>query len=236
MGSLFLFILAITLMKEGAKGLAPLVRDTFKIDTPANALGFGWLFAYLVMSGSPVAASALTFFDAGVITQYQSFAMITGSRLGASFIVLFIGFIYVLRGRNRASSLSMGLLSLTVTGTTYLVGLMIGTVILTTGALNSVQMHSGAVLNGLTDLIFDPIVNLIKGVLPGWTLFFIGLGIILVSFNLFDRCLPEMSIKEQQRRPGLSAGLPALGHVPIGRRRDHDLDVGECVAEYPGTA
>ena len=195
LGSLFLFILAITLMKEGAKGLAPLVRDTFKVDTPANALGFGWLFAYLVMSGSPVAASALTFFDAGVITQYQSFAMITGSRLGASFIVLFIGFIYVLRGRNRAGSLSMGLLSLTVTGTTYLVGLMIGTVILTTGALDSVQMHSGAVLNGLTDLIFDPIVNLIKGVLPGWTLFFIGLGIILVSFNLFDRCLPEMSIK-----------------------------------------
>ena len=26
----------------------------------------------------------------------------------------------------------------------------------------------------------------------------VGLGIILVSFNLFDRCLPEMSIKESQ--------------------------------------
>ena len=70
--------------------MAPLVRDTFKIDTPANALGFGWLFAYLVMSGSPVAASALTFLDAEVITKYQAFAMITGSWLGASFIVLFI--------------------------------------------------------------------------------------------------------------------------------------------------
>ena len=194
--SLFFFIMAITLMKEGAKGLAPLVRDTFKVDTPANALGFGWLFAYLVMSGSPVAASALTFLDAEVITKYQAFAMITGSRLGASFIVLFIGFIYVMRGRNRASSLGMGLLSLTVTGTTYLVGLLIGTVILTTGVLNSVQMHSGAVLNGLTDLIFDPIVHFFRSFLPGWSLFFIGLGIILVSFNLFDRCLPEMSIKE----------------------------------------
>ena len=65
--SLFFFIMAITLMKEGAKGLAPLVRDTFKVNTPANALGFGWLFAYLVMSGSPVAASALTFLDAEVL-------------------------------------------------------------------------------------------------------------------------------------------------------------------------
>ena len=194
--SLFFFIMAITLMKEGAKGLAPLVRDTFKVNTPANALGFGWLFAYLVMSGSPVAASALTFLDAEVITKYQAFAMITGSRLGASFIVLFIGFIYVMRGRNRASSLGMGLLSLTVTGTTYIVGLLIGITILTTGVLDSVQMHSGAVLNGLTDLIFDPIVDFFSSFLPGWSLFFIGLGIILVSFNLFDRCLPEMSIKE----------------------------------------
>ena len=86
-------------------------------------------------------------------------------------------------------------LSLTVTGTTYLVGLLIGTVILTTGVLDSVQLHSGAVLNGLTDLIFDPIVDFFSSFLPGWSLFFIGLGIILVSFNLFDRCLPEMSIK-----------------------------------------
>jgi hypothetical protein len=87
--SLFLFILAITLMKEGARELAPLVRDSFRVDNPANSLGFGWLFAYIVMSGSPVAAAALTFFDAGVIDQLGTFTMITGSRLGASFIVLF---------------------------------------------------------------------------------------------------------------------------------------------------
>ncbi|MCA9918832.1 MAG: hypothetical protein KC445_12815, partial [Anaerolineales bacterium] len=91
--SIFLFILAITFMKEGARDLAPLVRDTFHVTNPANSLGFGWLFAYLVMSGSPVAAAALTFFDAGVISQLGAFTMITGSRLGASFIVLFIGFI-----------------------------------------------------------------------------------------------------------------------------------------------
>ena len=106
--SLFLFILAITLMKEGARDLAPLVRTRFAVTNPANSLGFGWLFAYLIMSGSPVAAAALTFFQAGVLDKLGAFTMITGSRLGASFIVLFIGFIYVLRGRNRANSLSMG--------------------------------------------------------------------------------------------------------------------------------
>ena len=196
--SLFLFILAINLMKEGARALAPLVRDRAAISNPANSLGFGWLLAYLIMSGSPVAAAALTFFDAGVIDKLGAFAMITGSRLGASFIVLLIGFIYVLRGRDRATSMSMGLLSLTVTGTTYLVGLGIGAGLLYVGALDGVQLHSGVLLNSVIDLIFDPIVGVLSGFLPRWSLFLVGMGIIILSFNLFDRCLPQMTIKESQ--------------------------------------
>lgn len=198
LASLFLFILAITLMKEGAKGLAPLVRDFFRVDSPANALGFGWLSAYLIMSGSPVAAAALTFFDAGVIDQYSTYAMISGSRLGASFIVLLIGFIYVLRGRNRAASLSMGVLSLTVTGATQVVGLFLGLALLRAGWLEGVHFGSGGALASVTDLIFDPVVRWFSAFLPGWALFLVGLAIILVSFNLFDRCLPEMAIKDSQ--------------------------------------
>jgi Na+/phosphate symporter len=196
--SLFLFVLAITLMKEGARGLTSLVRDTFAVHNAINSLGFGWLFAYVIMSGSPVAAVALTFFDAGAIDQLSAFTMITGSRLGASFIVLFIGFIYVLRGRNRAASLSMGLLSLTVTGTTYLVGLVVGLALLYTGAFDQLQLRSGTMLNSVTDLIFDPIAALFIAYLPLWLIFLIGLGVIMTSFSLFDRCLPEMTIKESQ--------------------------------------
>lgn len=196
--STFLFILALTLMKDGARGLAPLVRNSFQVTNPANSLGFGWIFAYLVMSGSPVAAAALTFFDAGVINQLETFTMITGSRMGASFIVLFIGFIYVVRGRNRATSLSMGLTSLTVTWTTYLAGLAIGVFILRTGALSGIQLSSGATLNSILDRVFDPVAGALASFLPRWALFVVGMGIILFSFSLFDRCLPDMSIKEGQ--------------------------------------
>lgn len=196
--SLFLFILAITLMKEGARDLAPLVRDRFAVTNPANSLGFGWLFAYTIMSGSPVAAAALTFFDAGVINLLSTFTMITGSRLGASFIVLFIGFIYVLRGRDRANSLGMGLLSLTVTGTTYLAGLVVGVLLLTSGVLGGLQLQSGAILNSVTDFVFDPLAAFFLTYLPRWSLFLVGLGIIIVSFNLFDKCLPQMALKESQ--------------------------------------
>ena len=196
--SLYLFILALTLMKDGARGLAPLVQDRFSLNNAFNTMGFGWLFAYLVMSGSPVAASALTFLDAGIITPVQTFTMIIGSRMGASFIILFIGFIYVLRGRNRSTSLSMGLLSFTVTGTLQIGSVIIGTLLLLSGVLGRFSFGDGAALTSVTDLLIEPVSGLFKGFLPTWALFLVGLGIILVTFNLFDRCLPEMTIKESQ--------------------------------------
>jgi sodium-dependent phosphate cotransporter len=196
--SLYLFILALTLMKDGARGVAPLVRNLLAVNNAGNALGFGWLFAYIIMSGSPVAAAALTFFDAGVVDKLGAFAMITGSRLGASFIVLFIGFLYVLRGRDRATSLSMGLLSLAVTGTTYLPGLFLGAGLLRTGLLDNVQLHSGTLLQSVVDLAIDPVASVATGLLPQWMIFLVGLGVMLVSFNLFDKCLPQMTLKESQ--------------------------------------
>jgi Na+/phosphate symporter len=196
--SMFLFILAIYTMKEGAKGLTPLVRDTLTVDNPISSLGFGWLFAYVIMSGSPVAAVALTFFANGIVNQLEAYTMITGSRLGASFIVLFIGFLYVLRGKDRASSLSMGLLSLVVTGSTYLVASIIGIGILSSGALNGIQLQSGALVNSVVDLIFDPILSFISGFLPDMLLFLVGLGVIIFSLNLFDKALPQMAIKGSQ--------------------------------------
>lgn len=195
---LFLFVLALTLMKEGARGLTPLIKDGFAVDNAANSLGLGWILACVIMSGSPVATTALTLFDAGLIDKLGAFTMITGSRLGASFVVLLLGFVYVLRGQNRASSLSMGLLSLTVTGTTYLAGLAVGGMILTKGALDQVQLSWGALLKSVTDALIEPVAALFTAYLPQWALFVAGLVIIMASFSLFDRCLPQMAIQENQ--------------------------------------
>lgn len=196
--SIFLFVMALTLMKEGAKGLTPLVQGRFAINNAFNSLGFGWLFAYVIMSGSPVAASALTFFDAGIIDQLSAFTMISGSRIGASFIVLFIGFIYVLRGRSRTTSLSMGLLSFSVTGTLQVGVLVLGYFFLRAGWFDRWQLEQGMFLAAVTDYLFDPIVAFARSFLPDWGLFLVGLGVVMVTFNLFDRCLPEMSLKESQ--------------------------------------
>jgi Na+/phosphate symporter len=194
--SLLLFILAITLMKDGSRALGPLVEDWLAVTNFADALGFGWLFSYLILSGSPVAGAALTLFDAGTIDRIGSFAMITGSRLGGSFIVLFIGFIYTVRGRNRTTSLGMGLLSLNVAATVQLLALLFGIPVLLYGWLDEVRLSTGPLLSGLTEILLDPVSRAVNDALPGWAVFVVGLGIIIVSFNLFDRCLPQMSLKE----------------------------------------
>lgn len=194
--SLFFFTLSLYLMKTGARALAPLICDLFHVTNPANALGFGWLFAYVMMSGSPAAAAALAFLDAGAIDAASTFAMITGSRIGASMLVLIFGYVYVLRGHDRVASLMMGLQSLLITGSSYAVGLPLGLWLLRSGFLGSLQTEGGGwggnVLNG----IFTPIVNLVTGILPTWAVFLTGLGLVVLSFHLFDKTLPEVSLSQ----------------------------------------
>jgi Na+/phosphate symporter len=92
----------------------------------------------------------------------------------------------------------MGLLSLTVTATTYLPGLLLGAVILYTGALDGLQLHSGALLRSVVDRAVEPVAGVAVVLLPNWGIFLLGLGVIWFSFNLFDKCLPQMTLKESQ--------------------------------------
>ena len=91
--AIFLFILAIQLMKAGANALRPYLEGTFPFDNALSTLGLGWIGAYFVLSGSPVAAVSLALFAADALSRLQTFTMLSGSRLGASFIVLLVGFL-----------------------------------------------------------------------------------------------------------------------------------------------
>ena len=183
-------------MKEGAKPLAPVIRNQFSVDSPASALGFGWLSASVALSGSPVAATALAFLDAGVLTPIEAFAMIAGSRLGAAFIVLLVGFIYLLRGQQREVSLGAGLLSLLVTQITYIPVLALGFFILSRGWLQHWQVEAEEVVNSPLDLFIDPIIAYIQRFVPTWVLFPVGFLLIVFSLRLFDRVLPDFHLKE----------------------------------------
>ena len=199
--SLSLFVLAIELIKEGATGAALLIGSYLDIDHALNALGFGWFASYLVMSGSPVAAVSVAFLAAGALDSVPAYAMIVGSRLGASFIVLFIGFVYVLRGQERRTGLAMGLLSMLVTASVYLPALGVGALLLRYGVLDAVQFEGGTVLSSVFARALGPLVEWLSALLPGWGVMLVGLAILWVSFYLFDRALPQLDL-EQSRFSG----------------------------------
>jgi sodium-dependent phosphate cotransporter len=190
-----LFALALGLMKEGAGGLAPLLRGQLQITNAADSMGFGWLMAYLVLSGSPVAAAAVALLSADALSPIQAFTMVAGSRLGASLIVLLVGFTYALRGHDHWTALTTGILSLLLAGTVQLAALPVGLLILSRGWLDSLSIPA---LDGLAagiNLGLEPLISPFAATLPGWGLFVVGVGLVTLSFRLFDRALPQMRLE-----------------------------------------
>jgi Na+/phosphate symporter len=94
--------------------------------------------------------------------------------------------------------MSMGLLCLTVTGTTFSLAFLVGLSMLQHGWLAGLHVSSGPLLSSFFDRIFEPLVAHCAAFIPPWGLFLLGLGVIMVSFSLFDHCLPTMAIKESQ--------------------------------------
>lgn len=190
--AIFLFILAIQLMKRGAAAIGPRIEGTFPFDNGISTLGLGWLGSYFVLSGSPVAATALTFYSGGTLSELQTFTMLSGSRLGASFIVLVVGFLYAVKSKNRQTSIGMGVLALSLTAIVYVPGMLIGYGILKAGALSGIDWNASSELLSVIDVIWGPLQRTIESLVPAPLLFPVGLGIILLSFKLLDRVLPSL--------------------------------------------
>jgi solute carrier family 34 (sodium-dependent phosphate cotransporter) len=191
--ALFLFVLAIQLMKEGAKAIGPTLTGSPLFSNAFSTLGAGWLGAYVVLSGSPVAAVALSLFVGGALTELQTFTMLSGSRLGAAFVVLLVGFLYAVRnrGHNRSESIGMGVLALALTAIVYVPGMFIGYGILKAGWLEDIRWHASSEVQSAVDYVWGPALDLLTE-LPGWTLLPVGLAIVLLSFRLLDRVLPQL--------------------------------------------
>ncbi len=191
-----LFTLALGLMKEGAGELAPLLGGHLEITNGADSLGFGWLTACLVLSGSPVAAAAMALLSADALSPLNAFTMVAGSRLGASFIVLLAGFIYALRGHERWTALTAGVLSLLLTGSVQLLALPMGLLILGRGWLSHLSLPALEKLAAGVNRGLEPLIGPLAAFLPGWALFVVGVVLVTLSFRLFDQALPQVRLEK----------------------------------------
>jgi len=188
---ILLFVFALQVVKTGASSLVPLL-DGLSIAGPVNSVGFGWLLAYAAMSGSPVAAIGVTLLSSGVLSEAEAFAVVGGSRLGASFIVLAVGFILFLGQRRNADGLSIGVIALITTFTTQGPAIALGLVSLHYGWLDSLQFTPPAGMLDWVDSLYGRPVGWIEDSLPGGVVFGLGAALLLGSFAVFDRALPRL--------------------------------------------
>jgi len=188
---LFLFVLSLELLKKGAAAVGPLLRG-MDVGGLAGALGFGWMMACVVLSGSPVAAIALALLASRTLSTEEAFAMIGGSRLGASFVVLVIGMLDDLRNRRTEKrSAYIGVAALVSTAVVYLPALGLGLMALRAGAFHGLRLE-GRDVGSLVAAVYAPITRLAASVLPSWVLFLAGIGCLLFAFRVLDRVLPDL--------------------------------------------
>lgn len=199
---LALFVAALSLMKRGAQDLIPSLEGSVFTDNAISTLGLGWFGACVVLSGSPVAASALTLLDGGAIDRTESFTMLTGSRLGAAFVVVVVGVAYSLRSKgqgSRRAPISIGVLSLMMTAVVYVPGAVAGWFLLDRGVFDGFDIGTSPELTSATDSAFGWLADAIADVAPGWALFPIGLVLLLFGFQAFDRVLPQVGSGRLER-------------------------------------
>jgi hypothetical protein len=192
--ALFFFVGALQLMKTGAASLNILNNGGILVRNPGTTLGLGWVGALFVLSGSPVAATALTLVAARSITEIQGFTMLTGSRLGAAFVVLVVAVIYALRGGEgeRLKPVSTAIMALSTTAVIYIPAAFIGFAVLKTPVFHSLSLHFPNQFSDLIDIVYGGILSRVE-TWPAWLVFLGGLGVLLFSFKLIDSVMPDLN-------------------------------------------
>lgn len=199
--ALFLFVGALQLMKAGAVGFHLLQAGGLLVENAGTTFGLGWLGALLVLSGSPIAAVSLALVAAGEeavagaqrFTELQGFTMLTGSRLGAAFVVLVTAVVYALRGGEgrRKAPVSTAVIALMTTALVYVPGSAIGLLLLRWGPFGQLDLSAPGGFGGLIDAIYGDAIDRTKD-LPAGVVFAGGLVLLLVSFKVIDSVMPKL--------------------------------------------
>ena len=202
LAALFLFVGALQVMKTGAADLDFLQAGGYLVRNAGSTLGLGWIGALFVLSGSPIAATSLTLVDAGGISEVQGFTMLTGSRLGAAFVVLVTAVVYATRGGKgeRLAPLSTAVMALCTTAVIYIPAAILGLFLLQWGPFSALDLHFPNQFSDLLDLIYGGLLDRLSS-LPGMILFLGGLGILLLSFKIIDTVLPHLDDHAVEERP-----------------------------------
>ena len=190
-------------MKTGAASLSILQDDGFLVENAGATLGLGWLGALLVLSGSPIAATALTLVAGGEqapvgaehFTELQGFTMLTGSRLGAAFVVLVTAVVFALRAPDgeRKAPVTCAMFALFATAMIYVPAAFLGAGLLQWDSFAAIELRPPSAFVDFVDLAYGGVIDRVDDWSPA-LVFFLGLGCLLLAFKLVDTVLPTLEL------------------------------------------
>ncbi|MFD1514715.1 sodium:phosphate symporter [Halomarina rubra] len=199
-----LFLVSVRLLAASTAALAPVVRAGFEgvVVTDLDALGIGWLGAYLLANGSVVAAVSLSLFDAALVDAGQLFMLVVGSRLGAAAVVVLVGaadYTHDPESTLREST-RLGLLTFVVSHSIYLPVALVGLVVLPwlTPYLSTTAAGATSV-GGVPDVV-APLTDRVVGAVGPTVGLLVAFGGLLVSLWLFDRLLDDLDTDRLRER------------------------------------
>ncbi|MEA2499346.1 MAG: hypothetical protein QOH26_1751, partial [Actinomycetota bacterium] len=123
----------------------------------------------------------------------QGFTMLTGSRLGAAFVVLVTAMIYAARGGEgeRRKPLSTAVMALLTTALIYVPSSLIGATILRWGPFHRLDLQFPGQFADLIDVVYGGLLDRVAE-LPAAVVFLGGLGVLLLSFKMLDTVMPHL--------------------------------------------
>jgi solute carrier family 34 (sodium-dependent phosphate cotransporter) len=199
--ALFVFVGALQLMKTGASSLSILHQGGLLVQNAGSTFGLGWLGALLVLSGSPIAATSLTLVAAGEhaaagaerFTELQGFTMLTGSRLGAAFVVLVTAVLFAMRAPEgeRKAPVTCAMFALFATAMIYIPAAFVGAGLLHWDPFHELELALPGGVVDLIDVVYGGLLDRAEGYSPA-LVFLGGLACLLVAFKLIDTVLPSL--------------------------------------------
>ncbi|MDY6770720.1 MAG: sodium:phosphate symporter [Candidatus Nanohaloarchaea archaeon] len=202
--ALFLFVLSLQVMSQATDPLVPFIRQYMDVlvHDARSALATGWLSAYIFLNGSSVAALGLALFGSGLFTSVETFLVVAGSRIGAAFIVVLIGAVEYLQGKNddlRDSS-SIGILGFLVAYLIYVPAILLGLLVARNVDMAAVNIIDGG--GGFTSVlaVLDPVIAFILASMPPYIAFLLAFAGLFVSLELFDHAFAELSADRFENR------------------------------------
>jgi hypothetical protein len=125
--------------------------------------------------------------------ELEGFTMLTGSRLGAAFVVLLVAVLYALRAGegHRRAPVSTAVLALTTTAVVYVPAAFLGGALLSWDRFHALELGFPATVVDLLDTLYGEVVHRAE-TLPSPLVFAAGLGALLLAFKLVDAALPDL--------------------------------------------